>query len=317
MPGVLTVTINPSLDTTARAERIEPDRKIRCSAVRHDPGGGGINVARAIHRLGGTATALWAVGGIFGRHLAKLLTDQEVDHDPVEIEGQTRQSFAVIEGDGGRHFRFSTPGPDLRADELDRILARAEQWAPELAVISGGLPPSVPADFYVRLSRSLASYGARVVVDTHGDPLQASLAEGAVFLAKPNYRELLTAAGLADQDRPDIAGAARRLIEEGAASAILVSLGTAGAVLVDGEGEDRIPAPTVPIRSRIGAGDSMVGGLVWRLACGDDLPTAARYAVAAGSAAVMSPGTELCRRDDVERLYTEISPSGLAAPNGG
>ncbi len=175
-----------------------------------------------------------------------------------------------------------------------------------MLVLSGGLPEGVPDDFYARLA-AVAGPGARVVLDTHGPALEAALDGGDVEVVKPNFRELARAVGAdPDSDDFDVGEAARGLVGSDRAAAVLVSLGAAGAMLVTGAGGRRLSAPTVAIRSRIGAGDSMVGGLVHRLAAGDDLPAAARFAVAAGTAAVMTPGTRLCRAPDVERLVREV-----------
>lgn len=307
MPTALTVTVNPSFDTTAIATRVEADRKIRCAHVTRCPGGGGINVARAIGILGGQATALWTMGGLFGTGLWQLLGSEGIDHVPIHIDGENRQSFAVIEEDGGRHYRFSTPGPEITREELDRLAAVVEARDYEILVLSGGLPPSVDPSFYPRLAGIASNRGARVVVDTHGEPLKAALDGGNVYLIKPNYRELAGAVG-ADPgaDDFDVTEASRHLVEKGAVTAVVTSLGAAGVVMTTRDGVERLSAPTVPIRSKIGAGDSTVGGIVHALGRGDDLSTAVRHGVACGAAAVMTPGTELCRRVDVERLVAEI-----------
>ncbi len=307
MARLVTVTVNPSLDTTAVADRVEADRKIRCGEARLDAGGGGINVARAVTALGGDALAVWTMGGVFGTGIRGRLDAEGVGNVAVAIDGDTRQSFAVIEERTERHFRFSTPGPRLRPEELDGIVAAVEETAPEYLVISGGIPAGVDPGFYRRLAAVGFDAGARVVVDTHDEALRAVLEEGRVYLVKPNYRELLAAARVSpDGTEPDVVEAARRLIGATGTDVVVVSLGAGGAVLVTGDDADRIRAPTVPIRSRIGAGDSMVAGLVLRLQAGDSLPEAVRYGVAAGSAAVMTPGTKLCRLEDVDRLYASM-----------
>jgi 6-phosphofructokinase 2 len=311
-PPITTVTVNPSLDVTAHAERVDADRKIRCNSTRRDPGGGGINVARAVHLLGGTSRAVWTRGGLFGAGIATLLDEAGIEHRPVPIDGETRLSYAVIEDATTRHFRFSGPGPILGAAELDAVVDASGETDPGLLVVSGGLPPGAPDGFYARLVVAAAGTGARVILDTHGTALHEALRTGDVFLAKPNYRELFEAAGREPEENeteaaePDLKGMAREIIDGTGTVAVLISLGAGGALLVTADDALRITAPTVPIRSRIGAGDSMVGGVALRLAAGDDLADAARYGVAAGTAAVMTPGTELCRRDDVERLYDDM-----------
>jgi 6-phosphofructokinase 2 len=313
MPGLVTVTLNPALDTSAVAGRVEPDRKVRCSEARRDPGGGGINVARAVDALGGRAVAVWAMGGPFGEEIRRGLEREGIANVPIEIDGETRQSFAVVEEDGTRHFRFSTPGPRLGPDVLDRIAGAVEDASPDLLVISGGHPPGTPTDFSARLAEIGARDGARVVVDTHDEPLRAVLDGGAAFLIKPNEREL-RAIAWADPDDPDppLAGLAESLLGDSGIDAILVSLGAGGALLVTAGETQRIRAPDVEIRSQIGAGDSLVAGLSLRLLRGDDPAEAAAYGVAAGTAAVTTPGTELCRREDTERIFAAMGSSPAA-----
>ena len=306
MQRLATVTPDSTLDTTAVAERVEANRKIRCTEAQHHPGGGGINVARAVHQLGGEATAVWTAGGLFGEWVARLLDEEGVPNVPVDVDGDTRQSFAVIEQGSRRHFRFSTPGPHLSEGELDRIVDAVRDLDPGILVLGGGLPPGTPSDFYARLAAVGAGLGARVIVDSHGEPLRQAVAAGDVFLIKPNHAELLDAAGVPrGTDDVDIEDLARELAADTDTN-VLVSLGPGGAMLVTPEEVRDYGAPAVPIRSRIGAGDSMVAGTALRLAQGSDLPDAARYGLAAGAAAVMTPGTELCRADDVAALADRI-----------
>lgn len=303
MAGVVTVTVNPSLDSTMTADRVEADRKTRCDDVVRHPGGGGLNVARVVHEVGGQATAVWTCGGLFGTGLQDQLEASILTHVPVAIRGETRENVAVIESDSRRHFRFVTPGPDISEEELDRVAQAVRDEDPDLLVLSGSLPPSVDDAYYADLARVGKEQGARVVVDAHGAPLRAALESGHVDLCKPNYRELAELVGVDPDDaREDVEAVARRVVEQGSGVAVVVSLGAAGVALVTRDEAVRIPAPTVPIRSQIGAGDSTVGGIVFRLAQGDSLQSAVRFGVACGSAAVMTEGTELCRRSDVERL---------------
>ncbi|MEX2132501.1 MAG: hexose kinase [Acidimicrobiia bacterium] len=304
---MLTVTVNPSYDTTATAVRVEPDRKIRCTEAVEHPGGGGINVARVIGILGGNATALWTNGGLFGIGLGQLLDSAGADHIPIDISGHTRQSFAVIEDNTHRHYRFSTPGPDISEEELEELAAVVRKNQYDFLVISGGLPPSVDPEFYNRLASIATGKGARVVLDTNGEPLRAALAGGDVYLVKPNFRELAEAVGMEPEDGNfDVTSSSRELVEQGKAAVVVTSLGPAGVILTTTKGVMRIPAPTVTISSKIGAGDSTVGGIVYRLGEGDEMIAAVRFGVASGAAAVMMPGTELCKRHDVESLIAAI-----------
>jgi 6-phosphofructokinase 2 len=180
-------------------------------------------------------------------------------------------------------------------------------------VASGSLPPGAPDDFFARVGEVVDEHGARFVLDTSGDALRKGLEKEGAFLVKPNLREL---AGLVEVDTEDLedpsgyeaakAEAAQDVVAEGLAEVVVVSMGSAGALLVTEKGVEKLITPTVPIKSRVGAGDSMVAGMVLALTRGKDLYEAGQYGVAAGAAAVMTPGTELCRGDDVECLFKEM-----------
>jgi 6-phosphofructokinase 2 len=303
---IVTVTLNPSIDLSCRCRHVSPDHKLRCDHVRRDPGGGGLNVCRAIRTLGGDATAVWLSGGRTGRMLDDLLEDRGVPGRPVRIAGNTRENHYVHEDSSDREFRFILPGPEITEGELAAVEERLEELeGAEYLVLSGSAPPGAPDDCHARLAGRAGQ--ARVVLDAGGPTLREALA-GGVFLAKPNLREL---SDLAGRDRlggdEDVAEAAAEVIGRGRAEYILVSLGSGGAMLVSAERALRLHAPTVSIRSKIGAGDSMVAGTVLGLARGDCPAEAARLGVAAGSAAVLPPGTQLCRREAAARLHGEVS----------
>ncbi len=304
---IATLTMNPAIDATTRVDHVREGEKLRCEEPRRDPGGGGINVARAVVELGGEALALYPAGGRTADWLGDLLDEEEVSRRAVRVEGEVRENVSVIEKDSDRQYRFVMPGPQLSDTEAEACLAALEELdpAPAYLVASGSLPGGVPDDFYARVAERAGKLGARVVLDSSGAALREGAAAG-VHLLKPNLREL---SHLADRELEDEAAqeaAARDLIADGCAEVVVVSLGAAGVVVVTKDGTERVRAPTVSIRSRIGAGDSTVAGLVLGLARGDDLGKATRLGVAAGAAAVTTPGTELCRRDRTEALYADL-----------
>lgn len=305
MKRIVTLTVNPAVDVTASTDHVSPDRKLRVRDVRRDPGGGGINVARAVHELGGEVEACYLAGGANGELLDELLAAEGVARRRVAIDGHTREDLTVTDESGDRQYRFVMPGPEISASEVERALEAVLEASPELLVASGSLPPGAGDDFYARLAEACRGRGVELVLDTSGDALVRALEVG-VHLVKPNLRELAGLAGRDIEDDRDLEDVARRLVEDGGAAVVAVSQGSGGLSLVDGDGCRHVKAPSVPVRSKVGAGDSAVGGLVLALARGDGLATAARWAVAAGAAAVMTPGTELCRRDDVERLVRRM-----------
>lgn len=306
---IVTLTMNPSLDKSTKAAHVMPEHKLRCEAARMEPGGGGLNVARALYKLGGAARALFTSGGSPGAMLQQLLEKEGIAQHALPIQGATRESFAVLEESTGQQYRFVLPGPTLQEAEwqgcLD-VLATLDP-KPDWIVASGSLPPGVPDDFYARVAQMAHSLGARAIVDTSGAALRA-MAQAEVYLLKPNLRELSQLANQPLNDEEQQERVARELIETGHSQAVVVSIGAAGALLVSKEDCLRVRSPSVPVISKIGAGDSLTAGLTLALARGWPLRQAVAFGVAAGAAAVvMTPGTELCRREDAEKLYQRLS----------
>lgn len=304
MNTIVTFTPNPAIDASTVVDRVIAERKLRCRSPRFDPGGGGINVARVIHRLGGDATAVFFSGGPAGKLLQRLLERDGVANRTVDCEQWTRENVTVVEESTGRQFRFCMPGPEVTAEEWRAALTVLRQWepAPAFVVASGSLPPGLPPDALAQVARIVKERGSKLVLDTSGAALIGGISAG-VYLVKPNLRELseLAGAGIADED--DVKAAATSIIDRGWSEVVVVSLGARGALVVTANECDRIIAPIVPVLSRVGAGDSTVGGIVLALVRGCSLDEAVRFGVAAGAAAVMQPGTELCHRADVERLF--------------
>lgn len=307
MPRIITLTMNPAIDTSAHCDRVRHDVKLRLERIRRDPGGGGINVSRAVGYIGGRSTAIFPAGGIEGDLLQDLLADEQLACEPIAIEDAIRENLTVGEDSTGEQYRFGMPGPDLSAEEAgavtDRLAGLVEPDA--LVVASGSLPPGAPVDFYARVGRIAAEAGAKYIVDTSGEALAAAIDQG-VYLIKPNLHELASLLGEDRLEEPQIREAATAFVSRGQAEHVVVSLGSGGAYLVNEAGVTRHAAPTVAVNSRIGAGDSMIGGIAYALAQGMEVDEAVRWGVAAGAAAVMTPGTELCRGDDVRRLLIEV-----------
>lgn len=308
MKKVVTLTLNPALDVATSIGSVAPEIKLRCAAPRFHPGGGGINVSRAIHFLGGESSAVYAAGGHNGALLTRLLDDEGIGNHPVSIAGITRESFVVYEESTGLQYRFTMPGPALEAVEWIACLETLFDLAPAYIVASGSLPQGAPVEIYGEITRYARQSGIRVILDTAGDALNRAIGKG-VYLLKPNLRELERFAGESLAGETQIRAAGERLIAEGLAEVMAVSMGAAGALLITSAECVRLRAPIVPIASKVGAGDSMVAGIVLGLARGFSLIDAARLGVAAGSAAVMTGGTRLCRGEDAWRLYDEVAVS--------
>ncbi|MCB2379272.1 1-phosphofructokinase family hexose kinase [Hymenobacter sp. BT635] len=314
MYSIVTLTLNPTVDKSTTADQIVPDQKLRCAAPKFEPGGGGINVSRALKRLGTESVAVFPVGGPSGTLLRELLAQEQIQQQPVETVSRTRENFIVVDASTGQQYRFGMPGTPLSAEEQQQILTtlRDLPTAPEFLVISGSLPPGVEPEFLVRIVRAAKELGIKVVADTSGPALHQVLEEG-VFLAKPNAGELSKMAGVEELDNEAVAEAAHKLVREGKCEIVVVSLGPQGACVVSKDVVDHIAAPAVKKRSTVGAGDSMVAGLVHGLSTGLSVRETARLGVACGTAATMNPGTELFRKEDVDKLYRWLLQSMPAA----
>lgn len=303
MPAIVTLTMNPALDIATATDSVMPDHKLRCGEPRYDPGGGGINIARAVHRLGGDASAVFPVGGLSGEMLCRLLHAEGVPHVPVPIAGLTRENLAVVERQSGKEYRFVLPGPLLGTHDQERCLdaLMMHHGGAAYLVASGSLPPGVPAEFYARVRELAASCGARFVLDSSG-PALAGAACGS-FLIKASLRELEELTGDTIRSGAAQEKAASEMVAQGRAEIFVVSLGAQGALLATAQGVWRFPAVPVQALSSVGAGDSMVAGIVLSLTRGSNLIEAVKFGTAAGAATLLRLGTELCHREDAERLY--------------
>lgn len=317
---IITLTLNPAIDKSCSIEHVAHEHKLRCHDVQFHPGGGGINVARAITAFGGEATAYWTRGGALGELLQDCLDDEGVNHHPIPIAEMTRENMIVFEQSSGLQYRFGMPGARLTRQEESKCLDLVVDWAQSRSskidsatsaspqtryvVLSGSLPAGCDNSLYAKFAEALKPH-CRVVLDTSGESLRLGLRQG-VFLIKPNKGELDQLFGRTIQSDSQIHDAARQIVDTGQAEIVVTSLGSGGATLTTSETHEHFRTPTVEIRSKVGAGDSMVAGMVFALSKQMSIRDAVRFGIAAGAAAVMTEGTELCRREDTERLYKEM-----------
>jgi 6-phosphofructokinase 2 len=308
MHNVLTITLNPTIDKNYFVDRLVPDNKLRCHNPQVDPGGGGINVAKGMKRLGGDVTALVLAGGRNGEYLKELLVNEEVPFLLMDSEGETRESIVISEHTSNHQYRIVVDGPVISETISNAILQKLKSLDPfpEYVVASGSLPLGLPENYYALIAGIVREKGARFILDTNGTPLKLALKEG-VYLVKPNLGELSKISGTDNLELDDVDEAAQALIAQGICEVVVVSMGAAGAMLVTKDMYKIFPAPAVPRKSTVGAGDSMVAGMVWSLQQGKSLEEMTMMGVACGTAATMNEGTKLFRKEDVLRLYDWIS----------
>jgi 6-phosphofructokinase 2 len=310
MPEIVTLTANPAIVIATSVERLTDTHKMRCTPARCDPGGGGINVARVVHRLGGDCLAIYLAGGPVAERLGRLLSAEGLSFVALGIEGQTRENFSVTELCSHREFRFVMPGPAVSEAEWQRCLEYLDalQPAPRYLVLSGSLPLGVADDFYARAIDRAKVHGSRVVLDASGPALRMALPH-APYLIKPSLNELRQLTGRALETEADCRQAAREIVRNGHAHAVALTLGAGGAMLVTQKDVVRSRAVATSCLSTIGAGDSFVGAMVWALNRNAGIHEAFRYGMAAAAAALGHAGTELGSAAEIEQRYAEVSVS--------
>lgn len=303
---ITTLTVNPALDIYSKTKKLEPNEKLRCEKPLIDAGGGGVNVSRVIKRLGGESTAVYAKGGHTGKLFSDLLKKEGVKEEPVEITNDLRQNFAVTETSTGNLYRFGFPGASLHESEYEALLekvGRCEKGG--FLVASGSLPPGAPPNFYARAAVISKTCRLKFVLDTSGKSYQGVLEQGA-YLLKPNKSELRDITGQPAENMEEQKRALLDILKKYSVEIIVLSLGGEGALLATKGEVKHYPAPQVEHVSSIGAGDSMVAGLVYALSTGQPLKNAILYGLSCGSATIKSPGTELLKKEDVEVLYEQL-----------
>lgn len=303
MKSIATLTLNPTIDVAYEVDRVFHTHKMRTQQEHYDPGGGGINVARVFVRLGGNARSYYLSGGATGVALDGLLDLHQLVRTRIAISGHTRIATAILERETGKEYRFIPPGPTVASHEWQECLDRLANVECDYLVASGSLPPGVPEDFYSRVQAIVRPRGIRMVLDTSGPGLRGGLADGGIFLVKPSLGELRQLVGHSLDSTETIAATALEIVRQGKAEYVAVTMGHEGALLADKSGTFRLPAVTIEAKSAVGAGDSFLAAMVYALASDRAPADAFRYGIAAGAAAVLTPGTNLCHRDDVERLY--------------
>ncbi|HWU01567.1 MAG TPA: 1-phosphofructokinase family hexose kinase, partial [Novosphingobium sp.] len=290
MTCVATLTLNPAIDGSCEAEAVFPTHKIRTHGDRYDPGGGGINVARVLARLGASVEVVYLAGGATGALLDELLVQHGLEKHRLSIHDHTRQSLAVYERSTGKEYRFVPEGPLVSEAEwraaFDHCVGLDHGWL----VASGSLPRGVPADFYGRLAGALAGRDMKLVVDTSGPALAAAVEAGGLYLVKPSLGEFEALTGRRFDGAQAVGVAAMELVQAGRAAHVAVTMGHEGAVLAHAGGVEVVPAVDVAalgmaVQSATGAGDSFVAGMVHGFLRGEGAAGALRWGMAAGTAA--------------------------------
>lgn len=303
---ILTITLNPCIDKSSRVEKIKPESKLRCREVVNEPGGGGINVSKALQKLETNSVALFPAGGHNGNMLCSLLKEAGILFHAVDTKVETRENWIVLETSTNNQYRFTFPGREVQEETIKAVVDQIRSFAPTYVVASGSLPPGLPDYFYGLIVKNATAVGARCIVDTSGSALQALKGKHS-YMIKPNIGELCKMLNVQWLDKNEVPYAAQQAITDGFAEIIVVSMGAAGAWLVSSDKRYFVQAPPVEKKSTVGAGDSMVAGITYALQKNRSLKEAIRFGVACGSAATMNDGTQLFNKSDAETLFTIIN----------
>jgi 6-phosphofructokinase 2 len=308
---IATVTLNPSLDKTVTVEELVVDEANRWTSLRRDPGGKGINVSRVIHELGGETIAYGFIGGFDGEALKHLLRQHGVPFDFTSIKREIRSNFIITDSKTRRQTRIDAPGPNISRDELRKLIDKITRIKskPDFLVLAGSVPPGVPADIYRQLIEKAKESGIKTVLDSDNKWLKEGI-KAKPNVIKPNVHEAEELLEVQLRDELAIIEAVKALVSKGIEVAA-ISRGKDGIIVATKEKVLKVTSPQVEVRSTVGAGDSAIAGLVLKLSQGHGIEEASQWAAAAGTAATLTPGTELCRREDVEKLLPQVKVERL------
>jgi 6-phosphofructokinase 2 len=303
---IITVTANPCIDKTIWIDELVPNKKLKAKRPEEEPGGGGINVSRAIKYLGNQSTTIYFSGSYNGSHLNQLVLAEGLNALPVNIEANSRMNIMLIDESTSKEYRIGMSGASISMKEQEDMLELVKKQQAEFLVLSGSLPPSVPANFYAKLASCANEKNIKVIVDTSEAALE-EVVKGQIFLIKPNLSELSALCGInEDASIEEIKNASQSLLYNINCTAIVVSLGGDGALLITKEETHHIVPPKVEVKSTVGAGDCLVAGLTLALSENKSWKEVLQYGVACGTAATLGSGKSLCTKEDVDRIYSQI-----------
>lgn len=302
---IFTLTLNPALDRELTVPAFAFDEVLRASRVQVDVGGKGFNVSRVLRALGTESVAMGFAGGRTGEALQDGLHALGIETEFVPIEGETRTNVSIVTPAGGRYLKVNEQGPTVSEGAQQRLLERVEARAQPGAwwVLAGSLPPGISPTYYATLIDRLQRRGAHVFLDTSGAALQQGLA-ARPFLSKPNEVELAELTGQPVSSADEAVRAVRTITPP---PRVIVSLGARGALLVDGDRAWHATPPPIEARNPIGAGDSLVAGVVAALSRGEALPAALALGVACGTATASLSGTAVGTREQVDTYLNDVS----------
>lgn len=307
MSVIITLTLSPCIDKSTSVAKFIPEKKLKCAAPKYEPGGGGINVSRSLNKFGIESTSVYISGGHTGKFLDELISHENIEAFPVVSLLNTRENFIVFENSTHFQFRFGMPTNPVKKNEWKHIIKfLSSQVAIDYLVVSGSINQNIDDEFFTELSRIVKQKKCKLIADTAGKPLLKLIAGGA-FLIKPNQNEYAQLYGQTELTIEKMKETSLDLINQGLVENCIVSLGEKGALLVTKEKSTLYVPPQIEVKSTVGAGDSMIAGIIFSLLNNKSIYDSVKYGVSCGTATTLNPGTELFKISDVEKVYRNVT----------
>jgi len=305
---IFTLTMNPCLDRYIYIDKLILDDTIRAKKVKDYPAGKGIDVSRVIKELDGISIAIAILGGETGDRIERMLDKEGVIYSSIRVENETRMNI-ILESDKGQ-YRISMPGASIRKKKLNVVFEMLDALVRvgDIVVISGSLPKGIKPETYFEIIKLLKNKKSFVYFDSDGEKLKSGIKAGPDVI-KPNKYEFsrLIEKEVDESNLKTLVKDGREIIKRYGLKEILLTLGSKGSLLITNE-EAFFSSPlNVPVNSAVGAGDSFLAAYVLKRSENKSVLEAFKWANAAGNAAVMTPGTELCRKNDVLDLLGKIN----------
>ncbi len=307
MATIVTLTLSPCIDKSTSVAKFVAEKKLKCSPPKYEPGGGGINVSRSLNKFGVDSTAVYVSGGHTGKFLDELISHENINALPVVSLLNTRENFIVFENATHLQFRFGMPTNPVKKNEWKHIIQFLSSIGSiDYLVISGSINTTIDDEFFTELNRIVKQKKCRLIADTAGKPLLKLIAGGA-YLIKPNQNEYSQLYGQTQLTLDKIKETALDLINQGLVENSIVSLGEKGALLVTKEKAILYTPLQIEVKSTVGAGDSMIAGIVFSLISNKSIYDSVKYGVSCGTATTLNPGTELFKISDVEKILGKVT----------
>lgn len=311
MPSIVTLTLSPCIDKSTSVDKFIAEKKLKCTWPKYEPGGGGINVSRALKRFNVDSTCVYVSGGHTGKFLDELLLKENMNSFPVISLENSRENFIVFENSTNLQFRFGMPTNKVKASEWKHILKFLSSLSEiDYLVLSGSINSEIDETFFDELSDIVSKKKCKLIADTAGKPLQKVIAGGA-FLIKPNQNEYSGLFGNKELGIKEIIETGNTILSNNRMENIIVSLGSKGALLISSKKSVLYAPPSVNVKSTVGAGDSMISGIIYSLINNKSIYESVKYGVACGTATTLNSGTELFKIADAEKLLNQIKETVL------